>query len=115
MHLEPHFHSGKYFRINLSGGEAQSVYDQTLEGSLVRLKDWADRIEQDSSLSKRDIELALMFYAHRCLPNLPPSDGVSPSSMDLTELVYGIRFFDRDGQRGEELVVLRENELQPDN
>ncbi len=90
MHQEQHPKSGTYFRINLEKGHIQAGYDQMLHGNLFQLLDWADRLELDERISRRKKEIALMFYAHRCLPDLPLIDPVPPEMISLDGLVYGI-------------------------
>ncbi len=107
-HEERHPWSGKTFRINI-GEDSEAIYDRHLHGKLIRLDDWADRLEQ-SALSTRQIEVLLSFYAHRCLPDLPPSDGVPWSALNLDGIVYGT-VIETIGTKFVELVVLRETEL----
>ncbi len=111
-HLEPHSDSGKDFFVNLVDREPQSVYDKNLHGSLIRLIDWADRFEKHSDFTTRQIEQALMFYAHRHLPDLAPTDGVQLGSIDLDGLVFGTRVIAHDGQTFQDLVVLQKAELE---
>ena len=78
--------------------------------------DWADRIDQYDTFSKRQVKVALMFYSHRCLPDSPTADGVSLQSMDLEGLVIGVRTLlvhpvVNDGKPFDELIVLNETEL----
>ena len=73
-HSQPHPEAGQYFRVILSDGNDQAIYDRGLQDNLIRLVDWADRIEQHDKYTKRQIELALSFYAHRCLPDREPTD-----------------------------------------
>jgi len=106
-HSQPHVKAGKQFRVNLKDGNVQAIDDCVVQGKLFRLVDWADRIELDNTLSQREKEVALMFFAHRCQPDLPPSDPVPLSSLNLDGAVYG----NCEGHPTQEVIVVREVEL----
>lgn len=111
MHSLPHPKTGHTFRINLSDGNVHAYNDLVMHGSSFKLLDWADRIEVDQSISHREKEVALMFFAHRCQPDLPPMDPVPISMLNLDGAVYGICEIHFEGRSHEELVVLRELDL----
>jgi hypothetical protein len=109
MHSNPHPKAGKSFRINIDDGKSPAGYDQMLHGSVFRLVDWADRMDEPSTMLSRQKENALTFYAHRCLPNL---DSPDRESIPLGGLVYG--FFETERKKGDvfrSIAVLRETEL----
>ena len=108
MHKQPHPLSGRPFRVNI-GADLHAIYDTELQGKIVRLEDWADRMDQ-GDLSTKDIEVLLSLYAHRCLPDLEPSERIPLSAVNLDGLVYGT-VLDTIGREFVERVVLRETEL----
>jgi hypothetical protein len=89
MHSVPHPQAGKYYRINIDDGSSPAGYDQMLHGSLFQLLDWADRLDNYDGHTSRQKEVALMFYAHRCLPDLPVTDPFRPEDVPLDGLVFG--------------------------
>jgi len=111
IHAEPHPNAGKIFRISIDGGNVQAGYDLQIHGALIRLVDWADRMQLNNTFSRRHRERALMFYAHRCLPNLPVLDPIPPEEVNFDGLVYGVRTYEYDGAVKESIEVLREFEL----
>jgi hypothetical protein len=116
MHLSPHPQAGKHFRINIDNGSSPALHDQMLHGSLFQLLDWADRIANNTSFTARQKEVALMFYAHRCLPDLPVTDPFPPKDLPLDGLVFGVSerknyYPGLDSKVYKAIVVLRETEL----
>jgi len=107
-HEEKHPSSGKHFRINFAG-DLHAIHDTTLQGRIIRLDDWADRMDQ-GELSPRNIDALLSFYAHRCMLDFEPLDPASSGSIDFEGVVYGT-VVDSIGNRLVERVVLRETEL----
>src|SRR5215469_11267932 len=103
MHEERHPLSGREFRINV-GRELHAIYDTELQGRMIRLDDWADRLGQ-SDLSTRTIEVLVSFYAHRCLPDLEPAERIPLSAVNLDGLVYGT-VVDSIGRSFVERVIL---------
>jgi hypothetical protein len=105
-HTQPHPKAGTCFQINLAG-DIQAAYDRSLHSKLIRLTDWADRIDQEHTLTKKQIEAVISFYAHRCLPDLEPGAAVPLSMLELDGVVYRT-LLEPDGV---DIVVLRETEL----
>jgi hypothetical protein len=93
---------------------SHAVYDQRLHGTLFRLIDWADRIELDKELTERDRQVALMFYAHRCQPELEPIDPVPVKQLRLDGVVYGVCAIKReeDTPTTDEIILVHEIELE---
>ncbi len=113
VHSQPHSEAGKYFRVNLGGGDLPAVYDQSLHGSVIKLIDWADRLESNSTFSQKEIEVGLAFYAHRCLPDLEPGAQFPAAILkQSSELIYGLRVLEYEGHSINELIIVREEELQ---
>jgi hypothetical protein len=104
-HLQPHPKAGTCFQINLP--DTQATYDRSLQGKLIRLTDWADRIDREPTLTKKQIETVISFYAHRCLVDLEPGAKVPMSKIESDGAVYGT-LLEKDGVN---IVVLRESEL----
>jgi hypothetical protein len=112
LHLERHPKSGKYVRITIEDGNVQAIEDRWLHGNSIRLVDWADRMAQDTELNPRQVQVALMFYAHRCVPDVEPMDPLQTNLINLDKLVYG--FVDASHEKfgtHARLVVLDESEL----
>jgi hypothetical protein len=111
MKVESHPQAGEYFRINVDNGRSQAGYDQMLHGNLVKLLNWADGMDQDANIPRRKKDVALTFYAHRCLPDLDVTD---PTVIPLDGLVYG-SFKTKNSEVGFEeyrfIAVVREAEL----
>jgi len=105
-HTQPHPKAGTCFQINLAG-DIQAAYDRSLHSKLIRLTDWADRIDQEHTLTKKQIEAVISFYAHRCLPDLEPGADVPLTMLESDSVVYGTRL----EPYGVDIVVLRETEL----
>ncbi len=84
---EMHPEAGKVFRIDLGPG-LQAIQDVHLHGKLVRIEDWADRMEY-SELTEWQISVILQFYVNRCLPDFPELELIRPSDVDLRGLVLG--------------------------
>lgn len=108
VHTQQHPNSGQLFRIKFSG-DIRAIQDVYLQSKVVRLDDWADRLEQ-SDLTAKQIEVLLSFYAHRCIPDLDPEAEISLLALNLDGLVYGT-VTETLGRRFVERVVLCETEL----
>lgn len=116
MQQPSHPQAGKYFRINIEDGRSPAGFDQMLHGSLFKFLDRAESLGDYSGHMIRQKEVALMFYAHRCLPNLHVADPFRPEDVPLDGLIFGIAEienhdpgFDRKVHRL--LTVLHESEL----
>ncbi len=108
-HDQPHHAAGSPFKVRFHTS-SPAIYDRSLESDNLTLVDWADRIALYSRFSKSCIELALMFYAHRCLPDREPDEKISMTSLDLTGLVIGVRRCTFEDKSIDELVIVREDE-----
>ena len=111
IHTEPHPNAGKFFRVNIDGGKVFAGYDRMIHGQVLELLDWADRIEQNRELTPRQIEVALQFYAHRCLPDLEPDGHIFIGAFDLSDLVYGTLETQYSEWSHKHIVVLHNSEL----
>jgi len=100
-HPEPHPLAGERFRISING-DVQAIYDQRLQGKIIRLEDWADRLEQNDGLNARQIAALLSLYEHRC--------GQPSQALSLDGVVYGV-IVESIGARFEERALLKEDEL----
>lgn len=109
-HAKPHINTGKSFRIHLADGHPKAINDCVMHGRIFLLLDWADRIEFNEQLGIRDIEIAIMFYAHRRAPHLN-KEPLFLSDLDLEDVVYGFYSCEYEDQFREELVLLSESEL----
>ena len=109
--MPSHPQSGQTFRLSIDGGNVLAGYDLLLHGSVFKLTDWADRMHLDSNLQSGDRETAVLFYAHRCLPDR--LDLASTDGIDLSGLIYGsIKFQSTETfEEVEHIVVVRQSEL----
>ncbi len=112
MQLNQHPQSGKRFRICLAG-DVQAGYDLTLHGAIFELVDYGDRIHDDMRITEREKQVALMFYAHRCLPNLPVLDPVPQDLVPMQDVLYGRVYSEYESGNLDHLVLLRNDELAP--
>lgn len=114
-HLEKHPDSGKIFKINLGPQEdLKAIYDITLNGQEITLVDWADRLEIDDDFRDQSKNVGLMFFIHRCFPDFEPEDWeiVSIKDIDLDGVVYGWKTLAFEDNSIQEIVLVRESELQ---
>ncbi len=111
VHTDLHPDSGKMFRIRLADENPQAGYDLSIQGQRVQLIDWADRIEMNADLAEGERKVAVMFYAHRCEPNLKTDGPLLLSMLDLASVVYGKYFYRYEGILRENIVLVRESEL----
>jgi hypothetical protein len=108
-HKDTHPEAGKVFKIDL-GTDLQAIQDRCLQGKLLRIEDWADRLEL-SSLNERQISVMLEFFVHRCVPDHPLQFDLKPSDVDLRDLVYGTVLAPPHPDGFVERTILRRTEL----
>jgi hypothetical protein len=114
MHVTEHPQSGKYFRLNIDDGHSQAGWDQLLHGSMFQILDWADRMDLVTSYTVQEKQVALDFYAHRCLPEL--SDPVRLDDIPSDGLIFGVfetknYYPDLQGEVFKSPAIVRETEL----
>lgn len=106
---ETHPDAGKVFKINL-GPELHAIQDRYLHGRLLRIEDWADRLEL-SSLSQRQISAMLEFFVNRYLPDHPSQFDLKPSDVDLSDFVFGTVLAPPSPDGFVERTILKPSEL----